>query len=313
MKILITGAEGFIGLSLVNFLVREPNAENKIFCIIRNKKSNAIPASKKIKIIQHDLLNSNFPKLPSSVDVIIHLAAISKTFLSSNDGRKQLRDNIMLTSNVIDLAEKIKAKKLIFASSVYVYSGINAKYFKEDMSLMPLEPLGISKYVSEMMLRSHSSNSILSTLSLRLFTVYGPGSKETQFIPEAIKKFLHPEKKASFGNPLVKRDFIYITDVVRAFKLAIDSIALKGFNAINIASGCPHSIHEVVETIKSLTSSSKEISFNEQDENNRSIDKDHCGDIYFAKKHLEWSPLVSFEDGLKNTIKTIKNNKDNNE
>ena len=306
MKILITGAEGFIGLALVNYLVAELNTENEIFCIIRNKKSNVLPVSRKIKIIHHDLLNSNFPKLPSSVEVIIHLAGISKTFLSSNDGRKQLQDNILATSNVLEIAEKIKAKKLIFASSVYVYSGIKASSFKEEMSLLPLEPLGISKHVSEMILRAHTASSNLSVLSLRLFTVYGPGSKETQFIPEAIKKFLHSEKQASFGNPSVKRDFIYITDVVRAFKLAIDTIALKGFSAINIASGRPHSIQEVVETIKNLTSSPKEISFIEQNVNDRSIDLDHCGDIYFAKKHLKWSPVVSFEDGLKNTINAIK-------
>ena len=310
MQILITGAEGFIGLALVNLLVTELNAENEIFCVIRNKESNVLPESRNIKIIHHDLLNSNFPKLPSSIEVIIHLAGISKTFLSSNDGRKQLLDNIIITSNVLDLAEKTKAKKLIFASSVYVYSGIKASLFKEEMSLLPLEPLGISKYVSEMILRAHAASSNLSVLSLRLFTVYGPGSKETQFIPEAIKKFLHSEKQASFGNPSVKRDFIYITDVVRAFKSAINTIALKGFNAINIASGESHSIQEVVKTIKNLTSSPKEISFSEQNVNNRSIDLDHCGDIYFAKKHLKWSPVVSFEDGLKNTINVIKNEKE---
>jgi len=310
MKILITGAEGFIGLALVNLLVTELNTEDEIFCIIRNKESDILPVSRNIKIIHHDLLNSNFSKLPSSVEVIIHLAGISKTFLSSNDGRKQLLDNILITSNVLDLAEKINAKKLIFASSVYVYSGIKASLFKEEMSLLPLEPLGISKYVSEMILRAHTASSNLSVLSLRLFTVYGPGSKETQFIPETIKKFLHSEKQASFGNPSVKRDFIYITDVVRAFKSAIDTIPLAGFNAVNIASGRPHSIQEVVETIKNLTSSPKEISFIEQNVNNRSIDLDHCGDIYFAKKHLKWSPMVSFEDGLKNTINAINNEKE---
>ena len=97
---------------------------------------------------------------------------------------------------------------------------------------------------------------------------------------------------------------------MRAFKSAIDTIPLAGFNAVNIASGRPHSIQEVVETIKNLTSSPKEISFIEQNVNNRSIDLDHCGDIYFAIKHLKWSPMVSFEDGLKNTINAINNEKE---
>jgi len=88
--------------------------------------------------------------------------------------------------------------------------------------------------------------------------------------------------------------------------LAIDSNTFKGFNPINIASGQPHSIKETVEIIKKLISSPKKINFIEQNENDRSIDLDHCGDIYFAKKHLKWQPVVSFEDGLKDTINAIK-------
>jgi len=306
MKILITGAEGFIGLALVNHLIAESNQENEIICMIRNKESSVLPASSKIKIVSHDLQDSDLPKLPSGIEIIIHLAAISKTFLSSSDGREQLLVNILATSNVLKIAEQTKAKKLIFASSVYVYSGIKAQSFKEEMPLHPLEPLGISKYTSEMILKAHAQSSKLTILAMRLFTVYGPGSKETQFIPEAIKKFKHSNKQALFGNPSVKRDFIYINDVVKAFKLAIDTNIFRGFQAINIASGQPHSIKKTVETIKRLTSSSKEINFIEQNENNRSVDLDHCGDTYLAKKYLKWAPTVSFEDGLKDTINAIK-------
>ena len=78
--------------------------------------------------------------------------------------------------------------------------------------------------------------------------------------------------------------------------------SIFGFNAINIASGNPYSIKETVEIIKNLSSSSKKVFFKKRNENDRSIDLDHCGDIYFAKKHLKWTPMVSFEDGLKDTI-----------
>jgi len=306
VKILITGAEGFIGLALVNNLVTESNQKDEIICMIRSKESSLLPESSKIKIVSHDLQNPNLPKLPKGIDTIIHLAAISKTFLSSSEGREQTRVNILTTSNVLKIAEETQAKKLIFASSVYVYSGIKAESFSENMHLNPLEPLGISKHTCEMMMKTHAKSSNLTILALRLFTVFGPGSKVTQFIPEAIKKFKHPEKQALFGNSSVKRDFIYITDVVRAFKLAITSNTLKGFHAINIASGKPHSIKETAETIKKLTSSQKRINFTEVNENDKSIDLDHCGDIYFAKKHLKWEPMVSFEDGLKDTINLIE-------
>ncbi len=302
MKILITGAEGFIGLALVNLLVAESSQVDEIICMIRKKESTVLQESSKIKIVSHDLQSSTSPKLSKGIDIIIHLAAISKTFLSSIDGRNQLLTNILTTSNVLKIAEETKAKKLIFASSVYVYSGIKAESFNEEMSLNPQDPLGISKYTSEMILRAHAKSSNLTVLAMRLFTVYGPGSRQTQFIPEAIKKFKLSDKRAIFGNPDVKRDFIYISDVVRAFKMAIDANTFRGFNAINIASGNPYSIKETVEIIKNLSSSSKKVFFKKRNENDRSIDLDHCGDIYFAKKHLKWTPMVSFEDGLKDTI-----------
>jgi len=198
MKILITGAEGFIGLALVNLLVAESNQEDEIICMIRGNESSVLPTSSKIKIVSHDLQNSTFPQLPSSIDIIIHLAGISKTFLSSSDGREQLLVNTLATSNVLKIAEETDAKKLIFASSVYVYSGIKAESLKEEMPLHPSEPLGISKYASEMILRAHTKSSNLTVLALRLFTVYGPGSKDTQFVPEAIKKFKHSDKQILF-------------------------------------------------------------------------------------------------------------------
>jgi len=304
MKILITGADGFIGSALVEELASE-SSKYELFCITRGGSSVNLSSSEFTTTIEHDLLDENMPHLPSNIDIVIHLAGNSKTFLAPTKARRQFLDNVTITSNAIAIAEKLRARRFIFASSVYVYSGIKANSFNEGMSLFPSEALGISKLTSELMLKAHTVSSDLNVCALRLFTVFGPGSRDTQFLPETIRKLTSGNNDALFGNPSVKRDFIYISDVLRAFKLAIHSVELEGFNAVNIASGRSREIQEVVSIVKKLTDSKKEIKFIESFENNHLIDLDHCGDINLAKQYLNWNPEVEFEAGLRHLIDSI--------
>jgi len=304
VKILITGANGFIGSALCEELTSELD-KYELFCITRCKNNMRLSFSENINIIEYDLLNKNIHDLPNNIDVVVHLAGNSKTFLSSDEAREQLLDNLAITSNIMTIAEKVKAKKIIFASSVYVYSGIRAKRFDEEMPLAPNEALGISKLASELMLKAFTLNYDVDICALRLFTVYGLGSKKTQFLPEAIRKITNLNDDALFGNREVKRDFIHISDVIRAVKLAFTSVDLEGYNAINIASGQSYRIEEVVNLVKTLTGSKKEIKFKKSIENNRLIDLDHCGDISLAKRLLKWHPKIEFKDGLRYLIESI--------
>tara|TARA_Y100001936_G_scaffold151856_1_gene148092 strand:- start:63 stop:989 length:927 start_codon:yes stop_codon:yes gene_type:complete len=301
MKILITGGNGFIGSKLIQELTRQYN-NLEIYCISRSSKKFENLDSNNLHFIKYDLLSKEKPKgLPKNIDVIYHLAALSKTFLKQSEARKQFIENVTLTSNVIKLSEKLSTKKIIFGSSVYVYSGTKSKPFSENMPLFPEEFLGASKLSSELILKAYSLSSKVNICSLRLFTVYGEGSRDNQFIPETIRKLSTSSTKAAFGNPKVTRDFVYISDVIRALILALES-NIKGYIPINIASGEAISIGLAVELIQNILNSKKDIKYNEMKLQNNKGDSDHSAKIDLANEILGWKPEIKFETGIRITV-----------
>jgi len=299
---MISGANGFIASNLIKELSHRFKGQN-IYCIGRNKKVTIENKFNNLHFINHDLLNEELPEgLPNRIDVIFHLAAISKTFLKDSEARDQFIENITITSNIINIADKLSTKKIIFSSSVYVYSGTESKPFSENMILSPNEYLGASKLASEQLLKSYSISSAVDVYSLRLFTVYGPGSRKNQFIPEAIRKIKDPEIEANFGNPNVTRDFVYVLDVVKAFLLTLDSNE-KGFTPVNIASGEAMTISEAVKIIKKVAGVKKSIKFEEANVLKNQGDSSHSANIDLSKKVLGWKPETSFKIGITQTIR----------
>ena len=306
LKILITGANGFIGNSLIKFLEKR-FPEDEIVGTVRELNPSKIINSSRISYIEANLLNPDLENiLPKNIDVIIHLAGKPNTFLISKESRQQFLENVTMTSNLLDFAEKTTAKRIIFSSSVCVYTGGNKLPFNEESTALPSDSLGASKLASEALLKAHSISNRVDTVCLRLFTVYGPNSREIQFIPEAIKKILSPEGPAIFGNGSVERDFVFIDDVLEAFSCSIHRDLSKRFITLNIGSGLAYSIEKIIDILKESINPNKEIIFAKEKEKDRRIDPDYLADISLAKKYLDWKPKTDIHLGLERSIKSIK-------
>ena len=308
MTILITGGGGFIGAGLCK-LLGHSNSEDEIISVDKSNSSILFDKPKNLEVITVDLLSDNLKKkLPQSIDTIVHLAGNPNTFVTSRESRKQFLTNINLTSSILDYAEETNVSKLIFSSSCYVYTGGNKTPFLETTTVLPVDSLGASKLASEALLKAHSVSKQIDVLSLRLFTVYGPNSREVQFIPEAIKKILSTNSPAVFGNPSVKRDFIFIDDVLEAFRLAINKSLSKDFLVLNIGSGKGYSIESIVNIIRDLVNPDKEVKYATNNKKDHIIDPDLLGDITSAKKHLNWNPKMGIQEGLRIMIDKVKKN-----
>ncbi len=308
-KILITGANGFMGRSLIKNLLQYKDIE--ILAAVRNIKKTASEKKSNLNFLEVDLIKpESLKKIPKDINTIVHLANSPLTGLVATASRSQFLNNNNITSNLLDYAEETEVTKIIFASSSLIYSGSSASPYTEEATMIPLESLGASKIASESILKANSKSKKIDTISMRVFTAYGPQSRKVQFIPEAIKK-ISSAGQAVFGNPNVMRDFIFIEDVVAAFKKAIFKELNNNFIALNIASGNSHSIQDVVEKIKSYIDSSKEIVFSKELERDRNTDPDHFVDISLAKEYLDWKPEVSLDEGLKQTIQYFLRNEVN--
>jgi len=305
MKILLTGASGFLGQKFLYKVARESSYE-QIFCLV--KTNNIHLKSSKIKILVGDLSDPNtIGMLPEKIDVVIHLAAVSNTFLSSDKARSQFLDNVKMTINILNYCERTSVKKIIYSSSVYIYSGVQSNTFNERDINLPNESLGASKLACESLIKFHSFQNNTNCICLRFFTVYGPGSSERQFITQAIIKISNPDDNSNFRNPSIKRDFIYIDDAINAIYLAMNNNLKNKFIAINIGSGKSLSIKEVLKLIRDKINKNKKISFDNNKDILLHLDKSHFADIKLANDVLGWTPEVDLEDGIDNTIDSISN------
>lgn len=219
-KILITGASGFIGSHLIEYLLEDGEKLKNLRLLIPQWESlNNIP-ERKFEIIVGDIRNLNtVTQAMKGVDIVYHLAA--KTIINQGTYDYYKDVNVNGTKNLIAAAKKEKIKKFINFSSISVYGlpawkgdmeNVNEKWPKE-----PSEPYGQSKLVAENLVISAGKKWGLKYIIIRPTTVYGPRDKA------GINQLFKALRKHLFfyvGNGENKMDYVYVKDLVRAARLA---------------------------------------------------------------------------------------------
>lgn len=296
-SVLITGAKSFISINFVN----NYSKDYKFYCIGHKNKILNLGKSKNIKIIYADLSKfSSIKKLPKKIDIILHLAAIPDTFLSSKLAQTQINTNIKITKNIVKYASVSACNKIIFMSSVYVYSGHENKILSEKLKPKPIESLGTSKLECEKILRKFSNKKI-TIIIFRLFTAYGNFSRKSQFL-NFLYRSLKTKKKITLKNSFIKRDYIYIKDIIQILKKSIDKINYKqSYNIFNLASGNSITVKKLVYILQKIIGTKKNVKYLNKDRNQFKLSGDfsHISDIKKIKKFFKWKPKYLIKDGLK--------------
>lgn len=307
-RILITGAAGFIGSHVANGLALEyPKSE--IFTTVRDNPIKEYLEKMPLNIspIVCNLMNSNLVKiLPKNIDIILHFAANSQSFISPLNANLQFFNNLQMTSSLVNYAITNNVKTFAFASSVYIYSGVASIPYKEEILSIPSEPLGASKIAIEALIKMKSLEGQFNSIAYRLFTVYGPGSRTTQFIPQAIEKLQNNDSVAHFGAGNIKRDFIYISDAVDAIITSLkNKQKFNPFQPLNVGTGIATSIDEVLKILAELIGTNKEILYTDLPLG--IADVDHCASLKNIKKLIKWRPKTNLRTGLEKTIQYYRN------
>ena len=253
MDILITGVAGFIGSKVAKRFIEEGH---NVYGIddLSSGLINNVP--QQVNFIKSDLTDpGSLNEVPSSCEIILHLAGQSSGEISFHNPMEDLRKNTISTLNLIQFGLKNKVSRILYASSMSVYGDSNCKNYgvKEENNLNPKSCYGISKLTSEQYLKIFKNK--LPFISLRMFNVYGPGQNMDNMKQGMVSIYLSQAikyKKISIkGNLLRFRDFIYIDDVVEAwFKASFQKGALN--HAINIGTGKKTTVNEIIELIKSI-------------------------------------------------------------
>jgi UDP-glucose 4-epimerase len=247
MKILITGATGFIGSAIYNYLKKNFNHEilvydNLSFGSIENIKieqNNLIVGD----ILNRDKLIQTFQDFQP--EWVIHLAAIHYIPYCNKFPFESSKINIIGTKNVLDAAQMCgSVKKMFFSSTAAVYPVSDLAY-TEDTKPDPLDTYGLSKLVGEELCKKFQLESGITTIVCRFFNAFGPNETNPHLIPAIQQQLFEGKTEISLGNLDPKRDFIHTSDMANAVYLMLTTIN-EGFDIVNLGSGTEFSVMDIV-------------------------------------------------------------------
>lgn len=322
-KILVTGGAGFIGSNLCEYLIK---AGYGVVCLddfstghMRNIRHLVEGYSDRFKLIEGDIRNfGTCLKAVSGVDAILHEAALGSISRSIDDPIITSDVNIGGFLNMLVAARDCKIRRFIFAASSSTY-GDNTNLPKQEDSIgKPLSPYALTKYVDELYADLFARIYGIEYIGLRYFNVFGrrqdPNNIYAAVIPLFIKQYLSHMQPRINGDGLNTRDFTYIDNVLHMNMLALKTTNIKAINQIyNTAGGERTSINKLAHEIKSyLVQYDFSISeINPIHGAYRLGDIPHSfASIDKAKQLLNYSPLVTFKEGLKETVKWYVSNQE---
>ena len=311
-KVLVTGADGFIGSHLVEILVKKGYSV-RAFCLYNSQGSwgwlDSLP--KKIKneidVFLGDIRDPlSLRDSMSGCDTVFHLAALIAIPYSYVAPSSYIDTNIKGTLNVLQTAREFEISRVIHTSTSEVYGTAQFVPITEEHPIVGQSPYSASKIGSDQIALSYWKSFSLPITILRPFNTYGPRQSSRAVIPQIITQILNKNKKISLGALNPTRDFNFVTDTCEAFISAASSKKAIG-EILNVASNFEISIENTAKEIAKLMNYDLEII---EDSGRIRPQNSEVNRLFGSNSKIsllsEWEPhyqgLDGFKEGLKITI-----------
>lgn len=304
MNFLITGAAGFLGSALANYIAREGHHVRGL-----DNLSTGDPQALSPDVIFTRGDVNDRPKLWTllqEVDCVYHLAARVSVPESVLYPAEYNAVNVGGTVSLMEAMRDVGVRRVVFISSGAIYGNQAVQPLKESTIPDPQSPYAVSKLAAEYYVRTIGNLWGIETVILRVFNAYGPGQHLPASHPPVIPNFL---RQAYRGGTLVMhntghqtRDYIYVDDVVRAMTAAATTADISN-QVINVGTGTETSVRELVRLVIEITGRKAEVIENPQ--TNPGVAR-MCADVSLAREKLGYQPRVSLAEGLRLTLELDK-------
>lgn len=295
--IFVFGAGGFIGINLFNEIL---TIRNDVYAITQDARNNwrlianKIPQSNIVACDINELLILKDTFRQYKPRTIFNLAAYG-AYSKQKEYKKIYDTNFNSAVNIIEILKEFGFSAYIHAGSSSEY-GLNSAAPTEDSDLVPNSHYAVSKVASFYAVRYYGKIEQLPTAHLRLYSAYGPWEEPDRLIPVLIAK-ARQKTYPPFVDPLISRDFIYVTDICAAFILTATGISKVRGEAFNIGCGQKTTIGDLADLVKNKFEIPQAAKFNEMPNRNWDV-QDWYSNSQKAKKVLGWEAKIPLAEGL---------------
>lgn len=299
VRLLVTGAGGFIGSRLIDALVAEGTP---VVALDTRMDARVHPwaAGGPVQLVEHDLTTAG--RLPAAIadtDTVVHLAALmDDTVDVPGSGAQSVDVNVLGLMRLLE--QTPRARHVIFASTIMVYADPpHYAPIDETHPTVPPNVYGATKLAAEQYLAVYGRQTGAVVTVLRLCGVFGPGTHAASMRHRAIPRFIDDVRAGRapqvYGDGSEKRDYVYVDDVVRAIRLAMEC---RRQGVFNIGSGRAVSVLELAQTVIDVAGADLEPAFLRQ----RAAGGDYSVDITAARRDLGYAPSYGLRDGLRRQV-----------
>jgi NAD dependent epimerase/dehydratase len=313
-KIVVTGAGGFIGSHLVEALVK---AGASVTAVVRYNSGSLIgnlmfldPKIRSgLRIASGNIEDSDFMyRMIEGQEIVLHLGALIAIPYSYEAPRSYVRANIEGTLNVLEAARRYGVARVVHTSTSEVYGTALTIPICECHPLQGQSPYSASKIAADKLAESYYRSFATPVVTLRPFNTFGPRQSARAFIPTIISQALDRDE-IRLGSLTPERDMTFVSDTVAGFMAAALTPGIEGMT-INLGTGETHTVGWFAKRLLDLIGVNKPIVQEEQRMRPALSEVlKLVSDNALAFEKMGWSPQVTLDDGLRQTIEFVKANR----
>ncbi len=306
-RVLVTGADGFIGSCLTEKLVAA-GARVTALSLYNSFDTvgwlDTVPATNNLVVVRGDIRDSGFvQRLMREQEIVLHLAALISIPHSYTAAHAYVDTNVNGTLNVLEAARTLGTSRLVVTSTSEVYGTARYEPIDEDHPLQGQSPYSASKIGADAMAEAYARSHEVPVVILRPFNTFGPRQSERAIIPTILRQVLDPAcSDVQLGDLTPRRDFTFVEDTAAAFLAAAIAPEIAYGTPFNAGSGKSISIGELVETIRSTLGSSKPVVASA--ERMRPFASEVRALIANSQKFTAatgWTPTITLAEGIRRT------------
>ncbi len=313
MRILLTGAAGFIGWKTAEKLLEQgyevvglDNLNDYYDSKLKFWRLEQLKRWKNFRFHRLDIENYDALRVVfefyGTFDAVVNLAARAGVRYSMENPFVYMKTNADGTLNLLELSKDFGVEKFVLASTSSLYAG-QPMPFKEELPVnTPISPYAASKKAAEVLCFTYHYLYGLDVSVVRYFTVYGPAGRPDMSIFRFIYKIMKDEPIEVYGDGSQSRDFTYVDDIAEG---TIKALKPLGYEIINLGGNRPHQLSGVISLIENLLGKKAKVIHKEF---HKADLKATWADISKAEKLLGWKPQIPLEEGLKQTVEWFREN-----